>query len=238
MPSSTAKIEANRRNAQRSTGPRSAEGKAASSRNAIQTGLTATTITVMPGESQEDLDQLTEDLRAEWNPSGEHENFLVNQMISARWRLERLARWEQDALDRIIEGPQYFFDKEQVREFEAKSADRLVVEALARKDTIIFDRLERYTRAAERAYSKAVKELEQHRAAAAKIEKQNEATAKRNEATAKQNKKKEAEEWLRAGLAEIERNGISDPMAGLWDVEPNEPNLDSDDRSPDTALSA
>jgi hypothetical protein len=231
MKTSSKKIEANQRNAQRSTGPRTPEGRAASSRNAIRTGLTATTITVMPGESQDDLDQLSGAIRNEWNPSGDHENFLVNQMISARWRLERLARWEHDALDKVIEGPECFFNKQQVREFEAKSPDRLIVEALSRKNTIIFDRIERYTRAAERAYSKAVKELQQHRAAQAGI-------AQRNEAAAKQNKAKEAEEWLRAGLAEIERNGITDPMAGLWDVEPNEPNFESVDPLPDSALSA
>lgn len=37
-----AQIEANRRNARKSTGPRSAEGKAASSRNAVTHGLTVT----------------------------------------------------------------------------------------------------------------------------------------------------------------------------------------------------
>jgi hypothetical protein len=230
MKTSSTKIEANRRNAQRSTGPRSAEGRAASSRNAIRTGLTTMTPVVMPGESPEDLDDLSESIRNDWNPSGDHENFLVDQMISARWCLERLARWEAEAIHKIVEGPEYFFDRKQARAFEAKSADRLVVEALQQKNTI-FDRLERYTRAAERAYSKAVKELQQHRAAAAKTVKQNEATAKRKKA-------KEDEEWLRAGLAEVARNGIPDPMAGLWNVEQNEPNFDSDDRVPDSALSA
>ena len=65
---------------------------------------------------------------------------------------------------------------------------------------------------------KAVKELQQHRAATAK-------TARQNEATAKQNKAKEAEEWLQSELKKIEERGIPDPMAGLWDLpEQNEPN--------------
>ena len=178
MNTSLAKIEANRRNAQRSTGPRSAEGRAVSSRNAFRTGLTATTLVVMPGETQEGLDRLSESIRQEWNPSGDHENFLVHQMIAARWRLERLARWEAEAIDKIVEGPEDFFDKEQARRFQAKSADRLVIDAI-QGNNIIFDKLERYTRAAERAYSKAVKELQQHRAASVKSAKQNEATANR-----------------------------------------------------------
>ena len=149
------------------------------------------TITVMPGESQSDLEALQETIRAQWTPSSDHENFLVDQMISARWRLERLARWEQEAINRSLE----------------KTGD--VLAELESRNSI-FDKLERYTRAAERAYSKAVKELQQHRANQAK-------TAKQNEATEKRNKKKEAEEWLRAGLAAIDLRDIPDPMAGLWD---------------------
>ena len=109
MKSSLKKIASNRRNAKQSTGPRTPEGRAASSRNAFRHGLSAMTLTVMPGESQEDLDQLSETIRDEWKPSGAHENYLTDQMISARWRLERLARWEADKLYQAdvdpIDGP-------------------------------------------------------------------------------------------------------------------------------------
>ena len=223
MKSSAAKIEANRKNAQRSTGPRTEAGRAASSRNAIRTGLTTMTITVMPGESEEDLDQLSESIRGEWNPRGDHENFLVDQMISARWRLERIARWEEEALNNAIEAPGWY-TKSEARRWDAQSADRHVLSTLGAKNSI-FDKLERYTRAAERAYSKAVKELQQHRAAQVK-------TAKQNEATAKQNKAKEAEEWLRNGLAAINIRDIPDPMAGLWDRDLNEPTLNNNDAPP------
>ena len=212
MKTSSKKAEANRRNAQRSTGPKTVEGKTASSRNALRSGLTATTLAVMPGESQDDLDQLTASITNEWNPSGDHENFLVHQMISARWRLARLARWEEEAINNAIDGPVMWLSNESVKIHEMKSPDRRVLEVMQRPGSI-FDKLERYTRAAERAYSKAVKELEQHRAATAKL-------AKQNEATAKQNKAKEDQEWLRAGLADIAKRGIPDPMAGLWDAEP------------------
>ena len=186
------------------------------------------TVSVMPGESQDDLDQLAGSIRKQWNPQGDHEDFLVDQMISARWRLERLARWEQEALETVLEGPEWFIDKQDRSEFEAKSADRLMVEKLSRNSDI-FDKLERYTRAAERGYSKAVRELQQHRSNQAK-------TAKQNEATLKQNKAKEAEEWLRAGLAAIDLRDIPDPMAGLWDrPQQNEPNPEWLPPLPDSA---
>ena len=216
MKSSNAKAEANRRNAQRSTGPRTPEGRAASSRNALRTGLATNTLTVMPGESQDDLDELTDSVHAEWNPQGDHENFLVHQMISARWRLARLARWEDAAIEKAIEAPGWY-TKSEARQWDAQPADRHVLSTLGQKNSI-FDKLERYTRAAERAYSKAVRELQQHRAAQAK-------TAKQNEATTKQNKNKEAEAWLKSELANLERTRITDPFAGLYHLpEQDEPN--------------
>jgi hypothetical protein len=214
MKTSSKKVAANRRNAQHSTGPRTPEGRAASSRNAFRHGLSAMTLTVMPGESQQDLDQLSETIRNEWKPSGDHENYLTDQMISARWRLERLARWEAEAIDDAIEPPQ-FVSEDSVRRWEAKSADRHVLNAM-RQTNSIFDKLERYTRAAERAYSKAVKDLQEHRATAARIAKQNEATAKQNEAKA-------AEEWLQAELRKSAERGAPDPLAGLWEAEPYTP---------------
>ena len=193
--------------------------------------LATMTVTVMPGESEADLDELSQSIRNDWNPQGDHENFLVDQMISARWRLERLARYEEEAMNKAIDGPAGFITNEGVRRFQAKSAHRRVLDQIDAPNSI-FDKLERYTRAAERAYSKAVKELQQHRANQAK-------TAKQNEATAKQNKAKEAELWLQSELAKLERTRITDPFAGLGDLpEQDEPNFDSARSLPDSAAPA
>ena len=60
-------IEANRRNAQKSTGPKTAAGHETVSRNAITHGLTAARTVVLPDE-QEEFDRFSEAMRAEWNP--------------------------------------------------------------------------------------------------------------------------------------------------------------------------
>ena len=49
---SPAQVKANRANSKRSTGPRTAEGKARSSRNGTSHGLSAADVVVFPGEEQ------------------------------------------------------------------------------------------------------------------------------------------------------------------------------------------
>ena len=172
MKNSFKKTESNRRNSQRSTGPKTVEGKAASSRNALRHGLSTMTLTVLPTEDPRDLEDLRSNIASEWKPQGDAETFLVDQMIAARWKLARLQRMEAEAIDEVLEGG-CFFDDEDEAEHDATSADRHLVHALGRRD--IFDKLERYARTTERAYSKAVKDLQQLRAANAKTAKQNEA---------------------------------------------------------------
>jgi hypothetical protein len=78
-------IEANRRNALKSTGPKTPEGKAAVSMNALKHGLRARTI-VLPNENIEEFHQLCDDLEAEWTPQSRTEQFYVEQMWGAATR--------------------------------------------------------------------------------------------------------------------------------------------------------
>jgi hypothetical protein len=76
------KIEANRENAQKSTGPRTPEGKAAASRNALRHGLLAQQV-LLPGENGEALRKLGEVLRTELQPVGDLENLFVDPPSSS-----------------------------------------------------------------------------------------------------------------------------------------------------------
>ena len=87
------KAKANRSNALKSTGPKTPEGKAAVRLNALRHGILSREI-LLPGEDEEALRELGERLRNELQPAGELENQLVDQIISAYWRLKRLARVE------------------------------------------------------------------------------------------------------------------------------------------------
>src|SRR5215203_2951282 len=87
------KAEANRRNALKSTGPKTPEGKAAVRLNALKHGLLSQEI-LLPGEDEEALRELGEALRAELQPLGELESLFVDRIIASYWRLRRLGRVE------------------------------------------------------------------------------------------------------------------------------------------------
>jgi len=82
-------FEANRRNSQKSTGPKTPEGKSAVSMNALRHGLRARTV-VLPGEDPTEFHQLCDDLEIEWHPQSRTEQFYVEQMAVSQWKLTRM----------------------------------------------------------------------------------------------------------------------------------------------------
>lgn len=81
-------IEANRRNAQKSTGPTSAEGQQRASRNALRHGLTAETV-IVPLEDVEDYEAFEESVAASFDPETAVERELILRLASLLWRLRR-----------------------------------------------------------------------------------------------------------------------------------------------------
>ena len=83
------KDEANRRNASKSTGPRTQTGKDISRRNALQHGMTARTLLLVPGEDAGALAELAAGVRAALAPVGAVETLLAERIVSLAWRLRR-----------------------------------------------------------------------------------------------------------------------------------------------------
>ena len=94
--------KANRKNATRSTGPRTPEGKARSSQNACKHGLFARD-TVLPDENPEEFIQLIAELEEELEAVGGFEHRLVRHIADAEWRIRRLVRLETGALTHQLE---------------------------------------------------------------------------------------------------------------------------------------
>jgi len=86
-------IEANRRNARNSTGPRTDQGKAVSRFNALKTGIDARSH-VIPGEDPNVLETLALDYYERFQPAAPEQRYLVDAIISAEWQLRRLRKTE------------------------------------------------------------------------------------------------------------------------------------------------
>jgi hypothetical protein len=86
-------IEANRRNALRSTGPRTEDGKLQSRRNAVRHGLTAETV-IGSLEDAEDYSVFEAAIIADYDAQSAVERELVLRLASILWRLRRATMME------------------------------------------------------------------------------------------------------------------------------------------------
>jgi hypothetical protein len=87
--SSEKQLAANRRNAQKSTGPTSVAGKAASSMNALKTGAHAKSA-VIKGENAAGFQQLIDEYYAHYQPQTPIQRAVLDDLINTEWLLRRL----------------------------------------------------------------------------------------------------------------------------------------------------
>ncbi len=98
--SSQAKIVANWRNSQKSTGPHTPQRKAAVSQNALKHGL-STDRTVIKSESQEAFDIHRTQLLEELAPETPIESMLAERIASVSWRLRRAENFQNHTIDAL-----------------------------------------------------------------------------------------------------------------------------------------
>ena len=145
--STTAQQFANRENSKFSTGPRTPEGKAASSQNAASHGLCAVD-PVLPHEDRSQFNSLLEHYQSDFQPTTAHEEFLVQQMAGARWKLNRAERIE-NAMFAALDSPG-----------DPATTEALMAQAFMEKETGNgFTRLDRYRASLERTYHRCAREL-------------------------------------------------------------------------------
>jgi hypothetical protein len=105
MVSSMRRILANRRNALKSTGPRTARGKARAAMNGLTHGIFSKRL-FLPGEPRSALIRLHRRVVNDLQPRNQQELDLVNAIVMAKWKLRRLKRVGLSAatphLDRVL----------------------------------------------------------------------------------------------------------------------------------------
>jgi hypothetical protein len=147
----------NRLNAQSSTGPRTEEGKSRSSLNAVGHGLTAKSI-LLPHESAEEYNRMKEGLIESYRPANDTEQMLVDRIAQAYWRMKRCYGVERAFLENRLAAAQ---ETDPAVDPEAALARLFVDKAESARIRLVM----RYLGTAERAYYKAMADLDKAQAA-------------------------------------------------------------------------
>ena len=133
-------IEANRKNAQKCTGPNTEKGKATSSQNALKTGLDAKS-EVLRFESRPDYEALIAEFYARYHPTVPEDRALVDMLIRSEWLSRRYT-----AIDTAIWEHQFFKGETSLGATFLKSQEA-------------FERVGRRINWAQRNYQLALKQL-------------------------------------------------------------------------------
>ncbi len=99
--SSQRSIDSSRANGAKSRGPVTPEGRARSAAAGLTHGLTSNRI-VLEQESEEEFNALREEYLAEYRPQTRSRFDLVDQLVAARWRLNRVLALQTALIDRQI----------------------------------------------------------------------------------------------------------------------------------------
>jgi hypothetical protein len=99
---SEAQIQANRANSRKSTGPRTADGKAAVAQNALKHGLRAEQV-VIKGEDPGEFESYRDQMLGELAPDGALEAMLAERAVGLAWRLRRAEQLQAEVFDTMLD---------------------------------------------------------------------------------------------------------------------------------------
>jgi hypothetical protein len=145
----------NKANAQKSTGPKTEAGKQRSSLNALRHGLTGQTV-VLPTEDHSAYQRHSHSFLNEYQPNGATETQLVQSLIDASWRINRVAAIETNLFSLGITEME---DRIRANHPEAETA---LAMALAFRDhTRAFAQISIYTQRLARQFERTLAQLRQ-----------------------------------------------------------------------------
>lgn len=134
----------NQRNALKSTGPKTPDGKVIASQNAIKHGLLSQEL-ILKDESYQEFDDFRQDLYQALSPIGALEEVLVEKIVSSGWRFRRLVRVEKS-----------FFEEED--EYALRPPE--FCDAFKKSGGNYMQILSRYESSLEKSFYKAIHELQ------------------------------------------------------------------------------
>jgi len=170
-------LEANRRNAAKSHGPITPEGRAAVRLNALKHGLTAAEIILPTTEDKLEFEQFQAAFVEECQPVGPIEQVLVEDIVVNRWRMTRVRKME----------PGFFalrqeLLKDRIKDFPTLDAQAhlALIFLYDARDVDTFGKMSRYEARFERSFHKALKELQRLQALRAAVSDSGNGTVSQN----------------------------------------------------------
>jgi hypothetical protein len=167
---SSRKVDANRRNARRSTGPKTAKGKQRVSRNAVRHGFFAKFLIIEHRdgkESQRQFDDFYANVCGHYEPVGFLEELWTEKIAAWSWRLRRLIRCESGQIAKSLVEHSHCIHRSRERDLtdpESQSSSSPEMDSLTdhlflpEKDDL--DKLLRYEAMINRQLIHAIAELE------------------------------------------------------------------------------
>jgi len=166
---SEAQVQANRLNAQKSTGPRTGAGKAAVAQNAVRHGLLAEQ-TVIKGEDPGEFEFYRDQMLGELSPAGAMESMLAERVVGLAWRLRRAERIQAQVFDTLLVDDATGPMRKLTRSTRPKGSDvddsHLALGRVAIRDFVNYrtlDRLGLYERRIEHSLYRTMTELQKLR---------------------------------------------------------------------------
>jgi hypothetical protein len=158
MTSST-RVQANRANAKKSTGPRTAAGKARSSQNARKHGLRAQPA-VLPRENSAEFGLLIAGLEQQFQPATAVEWNLIHQLADAEWRLRRVPHIEAAVFAKKLHQTREYYDAypDQLPD-DARTVNLFLIGASAANASDVLLKLSRYESRLSHRYFTALQNL-------------------------------------------------------------------------------
>ena len=165
-----AQVVANRLNAQKSTGPRTAAGKAAVAQNAVRHGHLAHQA-VIKGEDPGQFESYRDEMLSELAPAGAVESMLAERVVHLAWRLRRAERIQAEVFDAMIVEEETSPVRKEIRSTRAQAIDGLAETDLTLGTAVsrdfvnyrVLDRLSLYERRIEHSLYKTMGELQKLR---------------------------------------------------------------------------
>src|SRR4051812_33834805 len=150
---SAKKLEANRRNGQRSTGPKTDEGKAVASRNSLKHGL-YTSNPLLPGEDPAEFALFGEGLLKALKPADEVQLTLADRVVTLAWKLRRVGDIEDAVVRQFLPG----WNPD---ETQWTAAEHIADFFAGKCDSMQMDHVANYEHRLQRSFQSALRQLKQ-----------------------------------------------------------------------------